>query len=398
VDRHNELLEEIMKGLKDRLPVLRLLILSLALSLVAPNLAVAQAEFKQGVCGQTIRSSVTLTQDLLACSGDGIIIGADGITLEADGRRIDGTGTRRHVGVACKTCRGVVIQHAFVSGFETGVSIQGGNDNRVQENYLHDNGTGVLLASTSNNVVTRNTIRSNALGVASTAPGNGIYHNILWGNQRQIEDGGGNDWAAAGLGNYWSNYWGKDDGSGGRPAGDFIGDTRLPHEGVDYAPLLNPTVAQRFGGLLCDDWWSLQCTLIWRGGWSPVDIKVTDPLGRIVSRNVNQLGKDGFYAEDSQVEPGSTLAQVMVGVCTKYHSGEGTYSFEATALAPLSYWMEWYPALDGTVPFRRSIRNVPMVKGETHRAELRLKAVEGRLTACAVAPIDVKPASAENTT
>jgi len=47
-------------------------------------------------------------------------------------------------------------------------------------------------------------------------------------------------WSNNGEGNYWSDYTGEDDGSGGRVAGDGIGDTLIPHWGVDYYPLMNP--------------------------------------------------------------------------------------------------------------------------------------------------------------
>jgi hypothetical protein len=45
------------------------------------------------------------------------------------------------------------------------------------------------------------------------------------------------------LGNYWSDYLGLDDGSGGRTAGDGVGDTALPYvsDGLgDHCPLMEP--------------------------------------------------------------------------------------------------------------------------------------------------------------
>jgi hypothetical protein len=42
------------------------------------------------------------------------------------------------------------------------------------------------------------------------------------------------------VGNYWDDYVGLDDGSGGRVAGDGVGDTSLPEWGIDYYPLTCP--------------------------------------------------------------------------------------------------------------------------------------------------------------
>jgi parallel beta-helix repeat protein len=46
-------------------------------------------------------------------------------------------------------------------------------------------------------------------------------------------------------GNYWKDYKGKDDGSGGRIRGDGIGDTLIPHHGLDHYPLMDPWSAWR---------------------------------------------------------------------------------------------------------------------------------------------------------
>jgi len=47
-------------------------------------------------------------------------------------------------------------------------------------------------------------------------------------------------WSMDGEGNYWSDYSGLDDGSGGRAVGDGVGDTDLPWHGADNYPLISP--------------------------------------------------------------------------------------------------------------------------------------------------------------
>ena len=128
---------------------------------------------------------------------------------------------------------------------------------------LKKNAQGVLFANTTNSVIERvNTIgneygiyfydshnnliigcevSSNAVGIwQKNSNGNNIFHNNLINNIDQLERyQSSNTWDdGAGKGNYWSDYTGVDDGSGGRPAGDGVGDTLLPHQEVDWYPLI----------------------------------------------------------------------------------------------------------------------------------------------------------------
>ena len=66
---------------------------------------------------------------------------------------------------------------------------------------------------------------------------NWIFHNNFIKTQDLPKDDGANHWWSVELeGNYWDDYGGVDDGSGGRPMGDLIGDTVLPAQGVDQHP------------------------------------------------------------------------------------------------------------------------------------------------------------------
>lgn len=71
---------------------------------------------------------------------------------------------------------------------------------------------------------------------------NTIHHNNFINNSRDLLLSGSynNVWDDDGEGNYWDSYNGLDDGSDGRTVGDGIGDTEIPHLGVDNYPLINP--------------------------------------------------------------------------------------------------------------------------------------------------------------
>jgi parallel beta-helix repeat protein len=64
--------------------------------------------------------------------------------------------------------------------------------------------------------------------------GNNIFHNLILFNNNQAKDVKTNNWDSNNEGNYWSDYIGVDNGSGGRYAGDGIGDTHIPHPEVGY--------------------------------------------------------------------------------------------------------------------------------------------------------------------
>ena len=94
----------------------------------------------------------------------------------------------------------------------------------------------------NDNVVVGNTVTLCADGIVlGGTGGNVIYHNNFVDNMVQVYSyDSSNVWDNGVKGNYWSDYKGLDDGSGGRVAGDGVGDTSVPHHGVDYCPLIVP--------------------------------------------------------------------------------------------------------------------------------------------------------------
>lgn len=356
-------------------------------------------EFIQGVCGQTISESVTLTEDIADCPGDGIIIGAHGITLDGDGHKIQG-GNGRY-GIVVKNKRYVTIKNLFVEGFEQGLILKGSKENHLHTNRIMKNGIGISLSSSRGNTFRNNIIDGNAQGIVLSrhSPENWIYHNIFINNDYQVQDRNSNYWMDPDyeLGNFWGNYWGEDDGSDGRLAGDFVGDTRLPHEGVDNAPLLDPSIPERFGPLQCADWW-----LVWHGGWSPVIVKVINPFGQEISLDKNEIGDNAFYVEDNQVVPGSTLVKIIIHRPCPGESGEGMYSLNMNALADLDFSVTVLGSERGKNIFKYTLSEGLMSKDEIQSIESRLEEyidpVTGEVNATIqlVVPIDIKPGSDPN--
>lgn len=122
-----------------------------------------------------------------------------------------------------------------------GIFLERSQDNLITYNLIRDNlGFGITLSASDNNLIGGCTVVNNSIGISLTnSENNLIYYNHFFDNNDQVYDNNYNRWNnSEGEGNYWSNYNGKDDGSNGRIAGDGIGDTDLPHNGVDMYPII----------------------------------------------------------------------------------------------------------------------------------------------------------------
>jgi parallel beta-helix repeat protein len=155
---------------------------------------------------------------------------------------------------------------------DVGIHLLDSMRNEINGNKVLDNGIGLKLEVSDNNTISNNNISYNDFGISieasdiSTISNNNIsyndfgidlmfstqcriFHNNLVDNENQYTIDI-NSWAywdnGAGEGNYWSDYEGLDDGTKDertkkpRPKGDGVGDTKLPHLGADWYPLMEP--------------------------------------------------------------------------------------------------------------------------------------------------------------
>lgn len=158
---------------------------------------------------------------------------------------------------------GIMIENAgkadeWGTGFDFGNTISGNTlTNNAGGIYLVDgscynnvvgntvtgcSANGIYLANGSNNnIVEGNTSSNNGFGIKiNPSHNNEIYNNNLIDNGTQVSVvGTGNVFGNESTGgNHWADYTGVDDGSDGRIAGDGIGDTLLPHLGLDNYPFI----------------------------------------------------------------------------------------------------------------------------------------------------------------
>jgi parallel beta-helix repeat protein len=139
------------------------------------------------------------------------------------------------------------IHHNIVSNNGRGISLYSSSNNNIHNNTASNNGEdGVYLYSSSYNSFVSNNISYNSCCVeiySSSSKNNTFHHNnfVSSGVVNVINNGVNTKWDNGhGEGNYWSNYTGLDDGSNGRVVGDGVGDTDIPHMGLDNYPLMEP--------------------------------------------------------------------------------------------------------------------------------------------------------------
>jgi parallel beta-helix repeat protein len=171
---------------------------------VALALPASSVQADQAGCGQVLTRSITLSNDLLACAGDGLVIGTGGITVDLNGHLVQGTGLGagvRNPGHHDVTIRGGTIrnfdsgvllsetQRNVVAGITfdqtelAGVQLSNADGGQVRDNHVIGF-SGVafhLTGGSSSNVVAGNTVAAGN-GEAIVVEGSSD-HNRLEGNR-----------------------------------------------------------------------------------------------------------------------------------------------------------------------------------------------------------------------
>lgn len=138
-----------------------------------------------------------------------------------------------------------VANCSFSNNNNDGLYLYYSDGNLVQYNNVSENSLkGIHLYRSNKNYISNNELISNQEhGIyIQYSDNNHVYHNNLITNVIQAFQlpGSINNWDNGHEeGNYWSDYTGLDDGSGGRSAGDGIGDTNIKHSNLDNYPFIN---------------------------------------------------------------------------------------------------------------------------------------------------------------
>lgn len=138
------------------------------------------------VCGQTIATTTTLTNDL-TCPGTGIVINADNVTLSLGGHTITGAGPNAgFTGIVVASGRSsATIANGTVRNFGRGVAVNpGANDATIVGLTVDGNGSGISTFTNPATGVVPERARITGNTISNTLNFNGIQ---LGGNGHRVE-------------------------------------------------------------------------------------------------------------------------------------------------------------------------------------------------------------------
>jgi hypothetical protein len=149
--------------------------------------------FVQGLAGQTLTGSVTLSRDIVASRKVGIVIAQDDVVLDCGGHTISGPGSGR--GVECVDCNRVTIRNCTIENFEQGIYFAGSDrldatlstHNSIVHNELAGNARGIDLiwshhTTIADNVIVGSSDAAISLAGAENTDGPCSDHTTITGN------------------------------------------------------------------------------------------------------------------------------------------------------------------------------------------------------------------------
>lgn len=201
-------------------------------------------------CGDTITKDIVLHNDLLDCTGNGLVVGADNITIDCNGHLIDGDGINADHGIYLKGKSGVTIRGCTIRDFEDGVYLDSSSNNNLTDITLDSNNYGAYLDNSEHNTFWKNKFLDNEVG-----------------NAYEDSSAISNTWNLADTGNFWSDCFTNP----GYPSNYEIPG---PGDGIDHYPacpnnppglfsLLSPADSAFLSSAVSFDWASSVDPDVW---------------------------------------------------------------------------------------------------------------------------------------
>jgi parallel beta-helix repeat protein len=225
---------------------------------ISRNVNLVENITTNGTCFVVMAENITLNLGEYTIIGNGTGIGVD-ISNYSGVSVINGTLTNFSTAIYVDPATNITISNTTLTQNGYGILFSEINDSFISNNQIINNTYGVSLIDSNNNTLNTNNLTINDYGLVLTdSINNSIYNNYFNNTVANAQSNSFNFWNSTYLpnssiigkthsgGNFWSDYTGRDTGSGSYPYNtteDGIGDTNVPYwigdSGSDYLPLTN---------------------------------------------------------------------------------------------------------------------------------------------------------------
>ena len=166
--------------------------LTLAILLVALPVTFGRAVAADALCGMTVVSDLTFSDDLV-CAGGGLVIGADNVTINLNGHTLAGSGTG--IGIDVSGVTGVTIKDGTIRNFMTGIRSFNAAELTIKNNQLRQNTDGIdFQAGSHGSTIKENQFsgnRTRAIMLRADVTQNTVKDNTFTGDRVGILLNGG---------------------------------------------------------------------------------------------------------------------------------------------------------------------------------------------------------------
>jgi parallel beta-helix repeat protein len=135
-------------------------------------------------CGQVITHNIHVSNNLINCPANGLVIGAANIRLDLGGHLIDGINNPAADGIDnTGGFDNVVVRHGTIQQFQQGVHLVNASANRLQRLVVRQTFRGIELGSSDHTKIRHDRVSANFDGIHLVGSDrNRISHNNVFGN------------------------------------------------------------------------------------------------------------------------------------------------------------------------------------------------------------------------
>ncbi len=145
-------------------------------------LSLLTTEVKALSCGDTVYSSVALSEDLINCSGTALFVNSSDVVIKLNGHTIDGIGSSNGIVIRSGKSKVKILGPGIIREFETGIVINNGLEHQLNNIHIENNTTAIYALNASECLFYNNDMTNGINGLildGSSSNNNVIKQNFI---------------------------------------------------------------------------------------------------------------------------------------------------------------------------------------------------------------------------